>query len=255
MSRSARRLDNAGTDMARTPDQLPLPLPTGRSDRGADLVRDVSNAGALDWLDQPESWPLGRLALHGGAGTGKSHMLAALAARRGWRRLSGPRLTEAEALAPGAPTALDDADAAPEHALFHLINRAAEDRAPLVLASRDPPARWPVRLPDLASRLRATLAIGIGAPSGALLAALLAKHLADRQLRVAPEVQAYLLARLPREAAAVAAAVETLDAAALAGQVPITRPFARAILFPHAPEDDDSVAEGSPASPTPPVAC
>jgi hypothetical protein len=44
------------------------------------------------------------------------------------------------------------------------------------------PARWPVGLPDLASRLRATVAVGIGAPSDGLLEALLAKHLNDRLL-------------------------------------------------------------------------
>ncbi|WP_237217636.1 P-loop NTPase family protein, partial [Falsiroseomonas oryziterrae] len=176
----------------------------------ADLVADASNAEALAWLDRPDDWPGHRLALHGPAGVGKSHMLAALASERGWRLLHGPELTETAALAP-APAALDEADAAPETALFHLINRAGESGLPLLLASREPPARWRTALPDLASRLRATLAVQVSSPTDALLAALLAKHLADRQLRVAPEVQDYLLARLPRDAAAVAAAVAALD--------------------------------------------
>ncbi|MGG5811597.1 HdaA/DnaA family protein [Falsiroseomonas sp. CW058] len=231
--------------------QLPLPLAGRPSHARADLVADPSNAEALAWLDRPADWPLGRLALFGPAGTGKSHMLRAAAAGHGWRLLHGAALTEALALAPAAGTALDDAEAAPEAALFHLINRSAEAGARLLLASRPPPARWPVRLPDLASRLRATLAVGIGAPSDALLAALLAKHLADRQLRVGAEVQGFLLARLPRDAASVAAAVAALDAAALAGQAPITRPFARAVLGPllGAPEDDDPMTGGAAASP------
>jgi chromosomal replication initiation ATPase DnaA len=170
------------------------------------------------------------MALHGASGVGKSHMLRAAAAERGWRLLRGPALTEAEALLPARGTALDDADAAPEAALFHLINRGAESRAPLLMAAREPPARWPVALPDLASRLRATLAVGIAAPGEGLLAALLAKHLADRQLRVAPEVQSWLLARLPREAAAIAEAVAALDAAALAAGGPVTRALARQVI-------------------------
>jgi chromosomal replication initiation ATPase DnaA len=233
------------------PRQLPLPLPVAPSAERADLVVDASNAEALAWLDRPWDWPLHRLALFGPARTGKSHMLRATAAAQGWHLLEGRTLTTALALAPAAGTALDDADAAPEPALFHLINRSAEDGAPLLLAARAPPARWPVALPDLASRLRATLAVGIGAPTDGLLAGLLAKHLADRQLRVSPEVQAFLLARLPREAAAVAAAVAALDAAALAQGAAITRPFARAVLAGLFGDDDDSVAEAPDGSPPP----
>jgi chromosomal replication initiation ATPase DnaA len=239
-----------------SPGQLPLPLGHAPSSARADLVADASNEAALAGLDRPGEWPAGRLALHGASGVGKSHMLRAAAVERGWRLLRGPGLTEAEALAAAPGTALDDADAAPEAALFHLINRAAESRTPLLLAAREAPARWPVALPDLASRLRATLAVGIAAPGEGLLAALLAKHLADRQLRVAPEVQAWLLARLPREAAAIAAAVATLDAAALASGGPVTRALARSVLpalaGPGRDSGEDQVAEGGDASPPPP---
>jgi hypothetical protein len=176
--------------MSDPPRQLPLPLPHAVSSARADLIADASNAEALAWLDRPAEWPLHRLALHGPAGTGKSHMLRALAAERGWRLLRGADLTDALALADAPGTALDEADTAPEAALFHLVNSAAETRAPLLLAARAPPARWPVALPDLASRLRATLSVGIAPPSEALCAALFAKHLSDRQLRIAPDVRA-----------------------------------------------------------------
>ena len=231
------------------PRQLPLPLPVVPSAARADLVEDASNAEALAWLDRPFDWPAHRLALFGPAGVGKSHMLRAAAAAGGWRLLPGRALTPALALAPAAGTALDDAEAASEVALFHLINRAAETGAPLLLAARAAPARWAVGLADLGSRLRATLAVGIGAASDALLAALLAKHLADRQLRIAPDLGAWLLARLPREAAVIAAAVARLDAAALAAGAPITRPFARAALAGLLAEDDRSVAGPSDGSP------
>ncbi len=239
----------AAVSATESPGQLPLPLGHAPSSARADLVPDASNAAALAWLDRPGEWPLGRLALHGAPGVGKSHMLRAAAAERGWRLLHGAALTEAEALAASPGTALDEADAAPEAALFHLINRSAEARAPLLLAAREAPSRWPVALPDLVSRLRATLAVGSSAPTEALLAALLAKHLADRQLRVAPEVQSWLLARLPREAAAVAAAVAALDAAALAAGAPVTRNLARSVLAGLFGAGEDPVADGPDASP------
>jgi chromosomal replication initiation ATPase DnaA len=230
------------------PTQLPLPLAVAPSFARADFVGDESNQEALAWLGRPGEWPLGRLALHGPAGTGKTHLLRAIAEERGWRAIVGAELSEDDALADAPGTALDDASAAPEVALFHLINRSAEAGAPLLLAAREPPARWPVALPDLASRLRATFAIGIAAPTDALLRALLAKHLADRQLRVSAETQAFLLARLPREASALAEAVARLDAAALARRAEITRPFARALLFG---ENDGSISPTDGASPQP----
>jgi chromosomal replication initiation ATPase DnaA len=234
-------------------EQLPLPLPADASFARADLIADASNAQALAFLATPDAWPLRRLALHGAAGVGKTHMLRAFTP--GWRLLAGPSLTMAEALAPPAPTALDEAEAAPEDALFHLINRCAEAGQPLLLAARTPPARWPTALPDLQSRLRATTALGIGPPGEALLEALLSKHLADRQLRMDPPARAFLLARLPRRAAAVAQAVARLDHASLAEGAALTRPFvARALADLLAPEESgDEGSVTAPILPSPPA--
>lgn len=234
---------------------LALPLPVS-SDR-ADFLEDASNAEALAWLDQPARWPLRRLAVFGAEGVGKSHLARAVAAEHGWRLVPGPGLRGL--LPPGAGgTVLDDADAVPEEpALLHLINLCAERGEHLLLIGREAPARWPVRLPDLASRLKATTAVGIGAPGDALLGALLAKHFADRQLRVAPEVQAWLLARLGRDAATLAEAVARLDRAALAARLPISRGLARAVLAGWegfgGGEDDGSETAFAPPSPAAPA--
>lgn len=234
---------------------LPLPLPVS-SDR-ADFLEDASNAEALAWIDQPDRWPSGRLALFGPEGVGKSHLARAVAVEQGWRLLAGPALRGLAEPAAGG-TVLDDADAVPEEqALLHLINLCAERGEHLLLIGREPPARWRVALPDLLSRLRATTAVGIGSPGDALLGALLAKHFADRQLRVAPEVQVWLLTRLTRDAATLAEAVARLDRAALAARAPVTRALARAVLagwegFGGPPEDDGSetgFAVPSPATP------
>jgi chromosomal replication initiation ATPase DnaA len=235
--------------------QLPLPFAPHQSYAAADLVPDASNAAALAWLAEPARWPLGRLALHGPAGIGKTHMLHATAARFGWPLLA---VAELRGLPPPPTTGLvlDDADQAPdETALFHLVNLCAEAGQPLLLAGRQPPARWPVRLPDLASRLRATTAAAVEPPSDALLAQLLEKHFADRQLRTEPGFRAWLLPRLPRAAAAIAEAAARLDRAGLAAGGPLTRSLARACLAsllhpaPLFDEQDDYVTGPAPPSP------
>lgn len=233
------------------PRQLPLPLPELLSCDPADLLEDESNAEALAWLRRPGDWPGGRLALWGPPATGKTLMLRWAAARHGWPVLSGPALSGLPELPEGAPgLALDDADLVPEErALLHLLNLCAEGRLRLLLAAREAPARWPVRLPDLLSRLRGMAAAAVRPPGEALLGALLAKHFADRQLRVEPALQAWLLERLPREAAAIAEAAARLDRAALAAGGRLTRALARAALS-GLPGFGGEAAEGeAPSSP------
>ena len=240
------------------PRQLPLPLPHAESHDPADLLEDASNREALAWLRRPERWPNNRLALAGPPATGKTHMLRGLAAGRGWPVLDGTRLRglPPEAPAGAAGLALDDADCAPEEeALLHLLNICAERGQPLLLAGREPPARWPVALPDLRSRLRAMAVAAVGPPEDALLAALLRKHFADRQLRLDPALAAWLLPRLPREAAAVAEAAARLDRAALAGGGRVTRALASLVLRGtpgFGGEDDDGATTAGEDASTPP---
>ena len=205
----------AGGPPLAEPRQLPLPLGAEPSHRAADFVGDASNADARAFLARPDAWPDGRLALHGPAGVGKTH-LSHILAQSGWAWLDGMALRGLPP-PPATGTIIDDADLAPEAAaLFHAINASREAGCPLLLLGRLPPARWHAAPPDLVSRLRATTTAAIAEPSDALLAALLAKHLADRQLALAPPLQSLLLLHLPRDAASIARAVALLDAAALA---------------------------------------
>ena len=148
---------------------------------------------------------------------------------------------------PAGGMAIDEADAvADEYALLHLLNAAGEAGLPVLLAARAPPARWAAQLPDLASRLRAMTAVEIGPPEDTLLRALLARLLADRQLRPPDPVQEWLVRRLPRSAAALYEAVVRLDAAALDQHRNITVPFAARVLADVLAPDEISASESRP---------
>jgi chromosomal replication initiation ATPase DnaA len=202
----------------------------GRSDF---LVSD-SNAAAVGWIDRWPDWPSAALALHGPPGCGKTHLVHLWCERAAAVLVAGATLDEEEVarlvLERRHRIAIDDADRASESALLHLHNSCLECRGGLLIAARRPPASWAVGLDDLGSRLRAAFAIGIGLPDDPLLGAVLVKHFADRQLRVAPEVVAYLIRHMERSFAAAVDITARLDVVSLRDGRAITVPMVRNLL-------------------------
>lgn len=210
--------------------QFPLPFPHQPSYRTDEFLRAESNEAALSWLDRVADWPGGQLALWGEAGCGKTHLLHVWTGRIGAALQAGASLPAIPELRPGGGLAIDDADRAAEEPLLHVLNAAREARLPVLLAAALPPARWNVRLPDLASRLRAITAVQIGAAEDSLLEALLRRLVADRQLDLSAALQDWLRRRLPRSPAALREAVGRLDHAALAAGGRISRTLAADVL-------------------------
>lgn len=198
-----------------------------------DFFVSPANAAAVTAIEDWTGWPQGKLVLVGPEGAGKTHLVAV------WSALSGAAILHASALgqadlpglAAGGAVAVRDADrVSDEAALFHLHNLLAEARGALLLSARTPPARWPLRLPDLASRMQAASVVTLGPPDDALLGAALLKGFADRQLAVQPSLLEYLIPRMDRSMAGAARLVAALDAAALEGKRPVNRTLAALVL-------------------------
>jgi chromosomal replication initiation ATPase DnaA len=73
-------------------------------------------------------------------------------------------------------------------------------------------------------------AVAVGPPDDALLAAILVKLFADRQVRVGTDVIRFLVTHMERSFDAARRLVADLDAAALAARRRITVPLARRVL-------------------------
>lgn len=225
-----------------TAGQLALDLGARSALGMEDFVVGSCNEAAVGWLDRWPRWPGPVLAIHGPPGCGKTHLAHVFRARAGARPVGAADLTVAGArrLAEAAGAiVLDDADRAlegeapiDEAALFHLHNALAEAGGHLLLTARTAPARWAIRLPDLASRLRAAPAVAVTAPDDALMTAVLVKLFADRQLRVGREVVAFLVRRMERSFEAARDIVAAIDASALAAHRKVTVPFVREALGP-----------------------
>jgi chromosomal replication initiation ATPase DnaA len=194
--------------------QIPLPLLRKPSFRESDFLCAPSNQAALTWLARTEIWPDRRLALWGGAARGKTHLLHIWVSQTGASFADGKALSGFPDVPSPSGVAIDDAERADETALLHLLNTARDLHRPVLLAGRLPPARWPVTLKDLASRLRAITAVELEAPDDNLLRQLLPRLLRERGLEAAGVLSSRLLSRSPRSAEALWAAVDSIDRAA-----------------------------------------
>lgn len=217
--------------------ELALPPPTYARE---DFVTADGNREALAWVDRWPDWPAPVLALSGPAGCGKTHIGRIWMARAGdrvaVRALNGPELdgksvADLATLAGEAPALLiEQAERAPERALFHLYNLMRERGGHMLLISPEPPARWSIALPDLASRLRAAPAVSVAPPDDELLGSIILKQLADRQLHAGAGVVQYLVSHMERSAEAARRVVAALDRKALAERREIDRRLAADVV-------------------------
>ena len=215
-------------------EQLHFDLPLHVALGPDDYFVSEANREAFAMVTGETDWPNGKLAVIGPEGSGKSHLA------RLWQVRTGTLILKAQDLDPaadlpevGARVVLEDGDhLAPEaeEYLFHLHNHLAATGGLLLLTGRRAPARWPLALPDLASRLQATTVIPVADPDDLLLRAVLTKHFADRQLQPSPRLIDWLLPRIERSFASAAWIVAALDEAALSGGLVINQSLARVIL-------------------------
>lgn len=219
--------------IAPKPRQLPLDLVHAPAHSRDDLVVGASNAAAVALVDRWPDWPSPVVVLAGPAGSGKSHLAAVWSEAAGAARLAPGQLGREAVEAAGlGPVLIDDIDAAQldETGLFHLINAVRQAGTALMLTSRRFPLAWGVRLPDLTSRLKAASIVEIEEPDDDLLAAILTKLFADRQVEVEPHVVQYLVRRIERSLSTAIDVVERLDRAALEQKTRISRALAAEIV-------------------------
>ena len=217
------------------PRQLALNLPARPSLGRGDFFVSPSNALAVELLDAWQGWPEGKLALTGPPGSGKTHLAmvwaaetgAAVTAARALHDDDVPELARGSVVVEDADLLLSDAT---ERALFHLHNLVLASGGRLLLTGQRPPARWPVRLPDLASRVRATALATLEPPDDDLLAAVLGKLFADRQIVPPADLAPWLVSRMERSFAAAQTLVVAIDRQALASRRRVSKGLAAQVL-------------------------
>jgi chromosomal replication initiation ATPase DnaA len=197
------------------PGQLVLPFGVQPALGRSDFVVAPCNEAAFRFVEAWPEWPARAAALHGPPGCGKTHLAHIWAARAEGAIVAGRDLDTLEQVSAfdGAIVidGLGEASGRRDRALMALFERS---RGSLLLTERAPPTEWPAAIGDLRSRFDSLLAFPMWASDETLLAGLLRKHFADRQLEIAESLVARVIARLERTPEAVAAFVARADAKA-----------------------------------------
>ncbi|QTD56819.1 DnaA ATPase domain-containing protein [Parasphingorhabdus cellanae] len=194
--------------------QIALPLDIGSTSHDEGYLVTDCNMQAHEQLEDWARWPNSTAILIGSYGSGKLAMAEKFASQSGGRFVANAN-----------EVADDD--------LFHLWNQSQADKLPLLLMSSRDVSDWNVQLPDLKSRLAASLLIEIGAPDEAMIEGLLQKYFSQRGLSVSEDALIYLGKRMERSYRNVQLLAQLMDNLAIERKKPITRAIAIEALSQH----------------------
>jgi DnaA family protein len=176
--------------------------------------------------------------LCGPSGSGKSHLLRALAQalQEAGRSVAQVGDGDLETLEGGAMlpsvVVIDDVQhlsAAEQAALFRLFHRLRDDDVRLLVAGDVPPAGLAVR-DDVRTRLGAGLVLQLRLLSDEEKVEALRNHAAGRGFALAPEMSDYLLRHGRRDLPSLLAVLDALDQHSLQSKRQITLPLLREVL-------------------------
>ncbi len=193
-------------------DQIALPLDWPQTAGEARFIVTDANREAFDHFRKWTMWPVKATLLTGPPRSGRT-----LLARTFAERVEG-RL-------------YDNAEDRDEAELFHAWNDAQDSGRPIIMVVDRLPGEWPVRLPDLRTRLAVTPVARIGRPDDPLFTALIELLFADRGLHIARDALRFMADRLERDYWAAERAVEAVDRFAIAERARLTLPTIRRALI------------------------
>ncbi len=227
--------------------QLPLDFEL-KVDATFDNYIDGENALLIEALKNISSGISEFLYFYGASGSGKSHLLQALAhktAEQSDFNLAYLPL-ESELVVPQMLegfgsfdcVCLDNFSAIVEkpdsnvwqESLFHLYNQLKEQNKSLVVVADEAPSALELTLQDLKSRLSAMFIHEVKTLSEQDKLLFIKEKAQEKGLELSDDLANYLLSRGKRDLASINVSLEALDAASLQAKRKITKPFIKEIL-------------------------
>ena len=108
-----------------------------------------------------------------------------------------------------------------DNLLYTLLNIIEQENKYLLITSLEPINKYNFKLPDLISRIRNCLIIGIKNPDDNLIFALLIKYLSDRQINIDKKLIEYIIKRIDRSYEKIFLFIHEIDKLSLKRGKPI----------------------------------
>jgi len=195
-------------------DQLILKFPEHRAYKKEDFYVSPSNQEAYDFINNWPKWIKRIVNIFGPSGSGKSHLSSILKTKTKCLEILGNELNENIIFEFKTKEVLiieNFNEKISEELLFSLWNIALQDNKYFLINSIKPISSYKFKLPDLTSRVKSSLNIGIKLPSDDLISAIIAKNFSDKQIMVEEKHIDYIIKRIDRSYEKISQFILTLD--------------------------------------------
>jgi chromosomal replication initiation ATPase DnaA len=195
-------------------DQLILKFPEHRAYKREDFYVSPSNQEAYDFINNWPKWIKRIVNIFGPSGSGKSHLSSILKTKTKCLEILANELNENIIFEFKTKEVLiieNFNEKIPEELLFSLWNIALQDNKYFLINSIKPISSFKFKLPDLTSRVKSSLNIGIKLPSDDLISAIIAKNFSDKQIMVEEKHIDYIIKRIDRSYEKISQFILTLD--------------------------------------------
>ena len=214
-------------------DQLILKFPTNKIYLKEDFYVSTSNQDAYNFIN---SWPkwIKRIAnIFGPPGSGKTHLTSILQSKTSVLTIKSKTLNDKIFFKFKTKEVLiiENLDEkVSENLLFSIWNMALQDNKYLLITSDKPINTYKFKLPDLRSRLRSSMIIGVKLPSDDLIGVILTKNFSDKQIKIEKKHVDYIIKRIDRSYEKISQFILTLDKYSLKKGSPFSLKMIKEVL-------------------------
>ena len=195
-------------------DQLILKFPSNKSFLKEDFYVSQSNQEAYDFIDSWPKWIKRIVNIFGPTGSGKTHIASILKNKTSFLEVKSDSLSDEIFLKFKTKELLiiENLDKKiSESLLFSLWNSALQDNKYILITSNESINTYKFKSPDLSSRVKSCVNIGIKLPTDDLISVVLAKNFSDRQIKVEKKHIDYIIKRIDRSYEKISQFISLLD--------------------------------------------
>jgi len=214
-------------------DQLVLKFPEHKAYKREDFYVSPSNQEAYDFINSWPKWIKRIINIFGPSGSGKSHLASILKNKTSYLEVNSSDINEKIFYKFKTKEVLiieNLNEKISEELLFSLWNVALQDNKYFLINSVKPINSYKFKLPDLISRVKSCLIIGINLPSDDLISAIITKNFSDKQILVEKKHIDYILKRIDRSYEKISQFILTLDKYSLKKGTPFSLKLIKEVL-------------------------